>query len=150
MSQQGYSAYQQAQNSTQDPRDVEYRLLANVTHALKQASENPNDVKQRVDAVLWNRDVWAAFRLDLMSDQNQLPDELRASLISISIWVQKESMEAMEGEGDIDALIDVNRNIMAGLKPEASANEAIDSASGVREETPLPETGEEDNTTKED
>lgn len=122
MSYNGYAAYKSAETQTGDMRDVEYRLLAQVTSALIQAKENPDDVKKRVHAASWNRDVWSALRVDLSSEDNQLPKELRSSLISISLWIERETYAVMDNMGDLDALIDVNRNIMAGLKPDLHAD----------------------------
>jgi flagellar protein FlaF len=119
----GYSAYTNVQNKTDDPRDIEYRLLAQVTRSLMQARDNPKEFNKLVEAILWNRDVWAALRIDLADPGNQLPKELRASLISISIWIEKETYAIMDHRGDIDAVININRNIMAGLRPEASEQE---------------------------
>lgn len=119
MSYNGYAVYKNAQTKTDDARDIEYRLLAQVTAALKRAQETPDDVKTRVHAALWNRDVWSALRVDLSDENNQLPKELRASLISISLWIERETHAVLDNQGDIEALIDVNRNIMAGLKPDA-------------------------------
>lgn len=118
MSYNGYAAYNNAQTQSVDARDVEYRLLAQVTSALLRARENPDDVRPRLEAAMWNRNVWSALRVDLSSEDNQLPKELRASLISVSLWIEKETMAVMDGKGDLDAIIDINRNIMAGLKPE--------------------------------
>lgn len=129
MSSKGYAAYGNAHTQSVDPRDVEYRLLAQVTSAMMRARENTDDVKPRLEAALWNRNVWSALRVDLSSDGNQLPKELRASLISVSLWIEKETMAVMEGKGDLDAMIDINRNIMAGLKPDTSADEEIRNAS---------------------
>lgn len=117
----GYAAYNAAQTQTHDARDIEYRLLAQVTSAMMRARENPSEIKPKLEAVLWNRNVWSALRVDLSSDGNRLPRELRASLISVSIWIEKETQQVMAGGGDLDALIDINRNIMAGLKPETTA-----------------------------
>ena len=114
----GYSAYKTTQNSTENPRDIEYRLLAQVTRSLIDARENPKEFNKKIEAVLWNRDVWSALRVDLSDNDNQLPKQLRASLISISIWVEKETFALLDGRGDLDAIIDINRNIMAGLKPD--------------------------------
>lgn len=119
MSNNGYAIYKNtSQSQTDDPRDIEYRLLAQVTAGLMSARDNPNDVKNRVEAALRNRQVWSALRVDLSSEGNQLPKQLRASLISISLWIERETSAVMDGSGDIDALIDVNRNIMLGLKPD--------------------------------
>ncbi len=125
MTNDGYNAYTQVQNKTGDGRDIEYRLLAKVTHGLAEALKTPNDVKKRVAAALHNRDVWSALRLDLSNENNALPKELRASLISLSLWIERETSSVIDGNGDIDALIEVNRNIMAGLKPEPEKEEKI-------------------------
>jgi flagellar protein FlaF len=124
MSRTGYSAYKTAQNHQGDGRDTEYRLLAQVTSALMSARDNPKDVKAKVDALLWNAKIWSTFRIDLYSDENQLPQALRASLISLSLWVDRETHAAMDGTSDLDSLIEVNRNIMAGLKPESVTESA--------------------------
>lgn len=134
MSSNGYAAYGNAQTQSVDPRDIEYRLLAQVTSAMMRARENPDNVKPRLEAALWNRNIWSALRVDLSSDGNQLPKELRASLISVSLWIEKETMSVMEGKGDLDAMIDINRNIMAGLKPDTSADEEIRNASAEPQE----------------
>ena len=118
MSYHGYTAYKTNQNKTESPRDIEYRLLAQVTHALINARENPDLFGDRVKAILWNRDVWSALRVDLSDPENQLPKQLRASLISISLWIEKETRNLLDHKGDLDAVIDINRNIMAGLKPD--------------------------------
>lgn len=122
MSLNGYTAYKTNQNKTESPRDIEYRLLAQVTHALITARDNPDLFADRIKAILWNRDVWSALRVDLSDEDNQLPKPLRASLISISIWIEKETRAVMDGKGDLDAMIDINRNIMAGLKPDNHAD----------------------------
>ena len=114
----GYGAYKSVQNTTENPRDIEYRLLAQVTASLMAARENPKDFTKRVEAILWNRDVWSALRVDLSDTENQLPKQLRASLISISLWMEKETRALLDNRGDMDAMIDINRNIMAGLKPD--------------------------------
>lgn len=113
----GYQAYAQTQNVAENSRDVEYRLLAKVTGAMVKSKEAPDNVKQKVEAVIWNRDVWSALRVDLCSEQNMLPKELKASLVSLSLWIEKETGAVMDGKGDMDALIEVNRNIMSGLRP---------------------------------
>ncbi|MDB5366497.1 MAG: flagellar FlaF family protein [Rhodospirillales bacterium] len=111
----GYGAYSQVQNRTEDSRSVEYRLLAQVTAAMLAANDRAGEFPKLVDAVLWNRSVWAAFRDDLSHPQNGLPDDLKARLISLSLWVDRESHAVLGKTSDIEALVDVNRNIMEGL-----------------------------------
>ncbi len=113
-----YSAYTQTQNRTvAAPRDVEYRLLGTVTAALLDSSTQVEDVKKRVESVCWNRDVWSTFRRDLMHQQNSLPQTLRDELVKLSRWVDRETFQILSGDDkDLTALIDVNKNIMNGLK----------------------------------
>ncbi len=137
-----YTAYKFSQHTTNDTRDVEYRLLAQVTARLldlKDKRKNADLAGKRdmVDAILWNRDIWNALKVDLSSDGNQLPAQLRASLISIAIWVEKECMKIVDDKGDLEAIIEVNRNIMAGLKPHNDHAEKIDETDSLSSYTDI-------------
>ena len=112
----GYAAYDRVQNTTQAPRQVEYRLLAQVTSALRAAKEKPDDRPNFYNALVWNKKVWDAFLCDLADDRNQLPSPMRNQLINLAAWVSRQTFAVMDGNASIDALIDVNTNIMDGLK----------------------------------
>lgn len=130
----GYNAYLKAQNATtvQNSRDTEYRLLGQVTAGLMEAEENPADIKKRMDVLVWNRQVWSVFRMDLYHPENGLPENLRAQLISLSNWIEQETFRILQQPAlPLDGLIDVNRNIMDGLKAQVAL------ASGVAEPVTL-------------
>ncbi len=115
-------AYQQAATRAESPRDTEYRLFAQVTRALIEASKlDPMDVGGRADALDWNRRVWAAFASDCGNPDNGLPRALRASIISLSIWVGKHTSLVIRREDDFEPLIEINRMIMQGLAAGAQA-----------------------------
>jgi len=125
-----YYAYKRTIRQTASPRDVEYRLLAQVTAALLKAKElrdksdrDPRRMAQIMDALNWNNQVWDAFVEDVGTEGNMLPRELRAAIVSLGIWVTRETGMISSGEGDIDALIGVNRAIMRGLNPAMVASE---------------------------
>lgn len=122
---QGYATYGKAQVNATDPRDVEYRLLADATARLQKAKEStdPLAIKEQIAAAIQNGKVWAALKADLGSPENQLPKDLRASIISVAIYIEKETNNVMAGKGDIDTLIYINRQIMGGLKPESRLEE---------------------------
>ena len=105
--------YQNAQTATETPRQTEYRLFAQVTRSLIEADKADYPTKAR--AVNWNRRMWLALQADCASDSNQLPDEVRAGIISLAIWVDKHSRLVLRHEGDIFPLVEVNRSIMDGL-----------------------------------
>jgi len=114
----GYQAYGRAQNIAENPRSTEYRLLAQVCVALTRARDSKRGTAEFVDALLWNKKVWDAFIIDLSSDGNRLPIELRAQIIGIGLWVGRETIQVLDGSGDIDSLITVNKTIMEGLAPQ--------------------------------
>lgn len=123
----GIDAYKKTITQTATTRDTEYRLLAQVTAELMKALENnknasadPVKASQVASALNWNKQVWDVFVEDCGTAGNQLPRELRAAIVSLGIWVTKETALALEGDGDIESLIAVNRDIMKGLKPAQS------------------------------
>ena len=119
MSLQAYSA---AAHRSEDPRATEYRLFAQVTRALMAAKSLPKeDIKGRVSAIDWNRRIWSNMAVDCASKDNQLPESLRAAIISLSIFVSKHGTVAMRDPEAIDDLVDINRTVMQGLMPQANA-----------------------------
>jgi flagellar protein FlaF len=118
-------AYQQAAQRAEPPRDLEYRLLGQVTRALMDASElDPADFVGRIDALDWNRRVWSALANDCASQANSLPAAVRAQIISISIWVSRHTSQVMRREATIEPLIEVNRAIMQGLSGASAPSAA--------------------------
>ncbi|MEM1104257.1 MAG: flagellar biosynthesis regulator FlaF [Pseudomonadota bacterium] len=109
-------AYQRTQKTTERPRETEYRLFAEVTRALLDASKaGHDDLPALIKAVDWNRRMWSTLANDCSTDDNQLPKETRASIISLSMWVSRYSSSVMREKADISPLIDINRTIMQGL-----------------------------------
>ena len=115
-------AYQKAAQRSEAPRDAEYRLFGQVTRALMQAAETDvSEVQSRMDALDWNRRVWSALAADCAAPANTLPMELRAQIISLSLWVSRHTSAVMRREEEIEPLIDINRIIMQGLSGRAEA-----------------------------
>ncbi|MEQ8397702.1 flagellar biosynthesis regulator FlaF [Thalassobaculum sp.] len=117
---QGYNAYRRTQGAvaTQNGRDLEYRLLAQVTGALIKARDGASTLPERLNAVLRNEKVWGVFLADLNHPDNGLPKELKGGIASLALFVMKETQLIMDTNAPLDDLILINRQIMAGLKPE--------------------------------
>ena len=109
-------AYQQAQVKTEDPRVTEYRLFGQVTGALLNAKEAGAIGTPLVEAVDWNRRLWRTLAADCMDDRNTLTQDVRAKIISLSLWVSKYSRSVTREKAPLDPLIEINRNIMQGLQ----------------------------------
>src|ERR1700722_7815646 len=105
-------AYQQAAQRAETPRDVEYRLFAQVTRALLDVKSTPReDIRAWIDILHWNRRVWAALADDCAQVDNALPDATRAQIISLSLFVHRTTSQVMRREAEIDVLIDLNRTM---------------------------------------
>ena len=122
-----YQAYQQAQQSTETPRQIEYRLFSQVTRALVEAKDVESPLDNRlIEALDWNRRVWSHMSTDCGTDGNQHTDQLRAGIISLAIFVSKCSSDIMRGEESVDTLIGINRTIMEGLAMDPSVKESTE------------------------
>ena len=113
-------AYQQAATRAEAPKDTEYRLFGQVTRALIAASEAPiSDLATRIDAIDWNRRLWTTLALDCSEPGNALPPQVRANIISLSLFVGRHSSEVMRGEDDFETLIEINKIMMQALGHKA-------------------------------
>ena len=118
-------AYQQTAARAETPREAEYRLFGQVTRALMEAAKlDQSDLTARMDALDWNRRLWSTLGLECGAPGNTLPAPLRASIISLSIWVGKYTSKVIRGEDDIQDLIDINRMVMQGLSGQGAAEAA--------------------------
>ncbi len=109
-------AYQKVQNTAENPRETEYRLFAEVTRSLVVANESGKRDEAFFKALDWNRRLWSTLSTDCGITGNGLSKQLRAGIISLSIFVSKHTSLIARGEEDIADLIDINKNVMEGLK----------------------------------
>ncbi len=118
-------AYQQTAARAETPREAEYRLFGQVTRALMEVAKlDQSELTARMDALDWNRRLWSTLALECGAAGNTLPAPLRASIISLSIWVGKYTSKVIRGEDDIQDLIDINRMVMQGLSGQGAAEAA--------------------------
>jgi flagellar protein FlaF len=115
------SAYQRARPVSETPRSTEHRLLGEITAGLMQARDQGLAGPALMDVLHRNREVWQAFAADCGLPGNGLPAQLRASIMSIALWVDRHISLVMAGREDLEPLIDVNRLVMQGLEGESRA-----------------------------
>jgi len=117
---QARSAY--GTTAVRTARGSEYAIFARVTHTLRAVqAAGAADYARLAAAVSENQRLWSALAEDLMSDQNQLPAELRGSLISLAGFVRRHSLAVLGGKGSVEVLVDINTSIMKGLRGEVEA-----------------------------
>lgn len=114
---QQLNAYTSAQKEGESLRDVEARALLNCASKIRQAQEQEGNCELYIEAIKLNQRLWTIFQVSLCEPTNPLPRDLKVTLLNLSRFVDKVSLRAMT-EYDpnlLTSLIDINRNIAAGL-----------------------------------
>jgi len=109
------NAYHRARNIVETPRQTERRLMVEITGDLIQARDAGHVRGALMPALHRNRELWNAFSAVCGTSGNELPAQLRASIISLAIWVDHFTSDVVAGRESIDDLIIVNRDIIDGL-----------------------------------
>jgi flagellar protein FlaF len=112
-------AYHNAQRVAEDPRSTEYRLFGKITGALIEAQKSRAKLGPLVEVLDWNKQLWRTLANDCLDDRNRLPKDVRAQIVSLSLWVVKYSKTVAREGAPLDPLIQVNRTIMQGLQDAA-------------------------------
>ena len=109
-----YTANQKGGNSQ---RAIEAHALLSCAAKLKQAQEDGTPYNLYAEVIRHNQRLWTVFQVSLCEDNNPLPRDLKITLLNLSRFVDKMSMRALAEHNPalLGSLIDINRNIAAGL-----------------------------------
>jgi flagellar protein FlaF len=114
-----YQAYSKTNLLTETPAQTEYRLFAEITREMEIANSAGATPQSRINALFRNSQLWLTLKTDLCSEGNKLDTELKASLISLALWVDRFTAPAMRSGCDLAPIIAVNKQIMEGLSGAA-------------------------------
>ena len=105
------------EDSRQTMRARERQAMDRVIAMLQTAKEKGPGSRERVEALFYLRRLWMIFLNDLNDPNNELPEQLRAGIISIGIWMMKEIDRVRGGlTNDLSPMIEINALIRDGLK----------------------------------
>jgi len=114
----GAQAYARTAQTTASPRDIEAQALLKAARKLQEVMANWATTDEGLDdALMFNRKLWSIFVGEAMNDENPQPVEIRQNIANIGIFVLTQCA-ALKLKRDVDSLqplIDINRNIAAGL-----------------------------------
>ena len=113
--------YQQTQKTVDTNREVTAAEIDAMV--LRQTADNLQKAQQMPDAdyfeetLLYNQLIWTVIQSE-MTAENPLSEEIKANLVSLSIFVDKQTAKAIGTRKPelLDSLIDINRNISLGLE----------------------------------
>ncbi len=111
-------AYNEAvEDSRQTMRARMREAMDRVIGMLRAAQAKGPLSRDRIEALFYLRRLWTIFIDDLMDPNNELPEQLRAGIVSIGIWMNKEIDRFRAGQTtDLTPMIEINALIRDGLK----------------------------------
>ncbi|MCX7628507.1 MAG: flagellar biosynthesis regulator FlaF [Methylophilaceae bacterium] len=117
--------YQTVENATLSGRELEASVLRRA--AMRMAAVRDNwerwDAAERDaqldEALRYNQRLWTLFQSELSDADNPLPNEIKRNLLALSAFIDKRTFEVLSypDPRKLDILIEINRNIAAGLQP---------------------------------
>lgn len=116
---QGALAYQRTAQQTANPRDLEANLLARFASQFQQIRDTWPERADELNGVLnKNRKVWSIFVQAVTKDDHPLPAPVRQNVANLGVFVMGQTYELLNGAEPhkLDALININRQISAGLR----------------------------------
>ncbi len=98
-------------------RDRERLALDRSIELLREADQQGGESKVALEALLYVQRLWSLLLEDLAKPENDLPEKLRADLLSIGFWILKEADISRDDKArSFKGLIDVSSIIRDGLK----------------------------------
>ena len=137
------NAYKTTIRHSESPRQIERRILSRLTGALEvhAAFDTTESTFSRIeilssglrDALTENQKFWAELKYDLALPENALSPDLRAGLLSLALWVDRQTAAILGGQPGVLALVEVNRSIVGGLSamPRSGAPAPTDPQASV-------------------
>ena len=119
-------AYETVNKTTMSGHAIEASVLNQAALKLKECQESwdADDRDERLDAALnFNQQIWSILQGELLKPENPLPRQIRQNLLTLSAFIDKRIFEIMAfpSPEKLNIVIDINRNIAAGLIQAASA-----------------------------
>ena len=119
MSHSAASAYARVATTTAtNPRDIEAQTLLKAANKLQDAMNAADPLsEQTTQALMFNRKLWTIFLSEAMRDTNPQPLDVRQKIANISVFVlsQTAALQVSPQFDHFRPLIEINRNIAAGL-----------------------------------
>jgi flagellar protein FlaF len=111
------SAYAEiTENSPSHSRDREREAMDRSISLLQAASRKNHFSREAVDAIQFTNQLWSTLITDLSSPENQLSDQLRASLISVGLWILGETDKIRRNASlNFQGIIDITCTIRVGV-----------------------------------
>ena len=115
------NAYQATAKTGTSPRQLEAALLMKAATRLKRVQDLWDSENRDLEAALaYNRKLWTILATSATDIDSPLPSDLKRNIALIAIFVFNRSLDLImePNQGDLTALIDINKTIAQGLSTE--------------------------------
>ena len=112
-------AYQQVGKQTVSPRVLEANLLSRSAAQLQRVRDDwENSRRDLFEALRFNRKLWNTFMTSVTGEESKLPRDLRENIANLGIFVMKQTLSTQSSPEPrkLDSLININRELAAGLR----------------------------------
>lgn len=123
MQQHATQAYQTVAKRTASPRDLEANLLTKSAVNLQRIRENWDLADtELLPALKFNRKLWNVFINSATNEENPLPAAIRQNIANLGLFVLNHTikLEARPEPSRLDVLININREVAAGLRSSST------------------------------
>ena len=116
--------YQNAEKSAISGRETDARVLMKGALKLRACQDHWHDEdrdEKLEDALVFNQQIWSIFQTELMRGDHPMPKKLRMDLMALAAFIDKRIFEVMAypSSEKLTTIIDINRNVAAGLNGSA-------------------------------
>lgn len=115
------SSYANVQSRIETPRETEIRAFRYVNGLLSSAG----DAAGRAAALHKTHRLWSILLGELTNPDNKLPVELRAGLVSLGLWAQREALARLSDDRGIEPLLALHRDMIEALEAQAAMPAAL-------------------------
>ena len=105
----------------ENKREMDAAAFSQAAYVLDQARQKISDTDACEKALKYNQLLWSIVQADVAEGNNELPDELKANLMSLSLFVDKQTSKGLSEPTEelLDSLININLNISEGLMEDS-------------------------------
>lgn len=115
-----------------DPRELEGTLLIRAASRLQKLKDNWEPrAPDLLPALQFNRQIWTIFATSVTDEASELPIDIRQNLANLALFIFKQTLEVQTSSDPqkLDSLININRQIAAGLFQKPNVPEHQEQAS---------------------
>jgi flagellar protein FlaF len=116
------SAYAKNAQASLSPRELESHILIKAASKLQALKDDWSRAKTDLfPALMYNRKLWTIIVAAMQEPDRPVPDQLRQNILNLGVFVFGQTYETQIAPSPekLTSLIEINRNLAAGLRGRA-------------------------------